>query len=141
MTDRQFCRRTRREFLWEIGGGFGSVALTGLLSADGFFNRASAAEKTQIRDALWVDGHLNRKLIAKDADIVAHEIGLPAEAAKARFFMVEETGIGPDHPFSGEKLSLVLTGRWPMSCVNPSVLGASGLKRWQPVSMERGPNS
>src|SRR5260370_893021 len=27
---RQFCRRTRREFLWEIGGGFGGVALAGL---------------------------------------------------------------------------------------------------------------
>src|SRR5439155_6615974 len=39
----QFCRRTRREFLWETGGGFGAVALTGLLSADGFFNRAAAA--------------------------------------------------------------------------------------------------
>src|SRR5262245_29259031 len=43
MTDRQFCRRTRREFLWETGRGFGAVALTGLLSADGFFNRAAAA--------------------------------------------------------------------------------------------------
>src|SRR5262245_44598998 len=32
----QFCRRTRREFLWEVGGGFGSVALAGLLSRDGF---------------------------------------------------------------------------------------------------------
>src|SRR6266498_3663106 len=42
---RQFCRRTRREFLWEVGGGFGSVALTGLLSNDGFFNRALAADK------------------------------------------------------------------------------------------------
>lgn len=41
----------------------------------------------------------------------------------------------------GQELSLVLNGRWPMSCVNPSVLAASGLKRWQPVSMERGPNS
>ena len=41
----------------------------------------------------------------------------------------------------GLELSLVLSGRWPMSCVNPSVLAASGLKRWQPVSMERGPNS
>jgi hypothetical protein len=39
---RQFCGRTRREFLWETGAGFGAVALTGLLSADGFFNRASA---------------------------------------------------------------------------------------------------
>ncbi len=26
-----FCGRTRREFLWEIGGGFGSVALTAFL--------------------------------------------------------------------------------------------------------------
>src|SRR3989442_1661828 len=30
MHARQFCRRTRREFLWEIGGGFGAVALAGL---------------------------------------------------------------------------------------------------------------
>ena len=32
-----FCRRTRREFLWEAGAGFTAAALTGLLSADGFF--------------------------------------------------------------------------------------------------------
>ena len=41
----------------------------------------------------------------------------------------------------GLELSLVLSGKWPMSCVNPSVLAESDLKRWQPVSMERGPNS
>jgi D-3-phosphoglycerate dehydrogenase len=41
----------------------------------------------------------------------------------------------------GLELSLVLSGKWPMSCVNPSVLADSGLRRWQPVSMERGPNS
>lgn len=41
----------------------------------------------------------------------------------------------------GRELSLVLTGRWPMSCVNPTVLAHSPLRRWQPVSMERGPNS
>jgi hypothetical protein len=40
----QFCGRTRREFLWEIGGGFGAVALTGLLSNENFF-KVSAAEK------------------------------------------------------------------------------------------------
>ena len=34
---KQFCGRTRREFLWETGAGFGAAALTGLLSADGFF--------------------------------------------------------------------------------------------------------
>jgi D-3-phosphoglycerate dehydrogenase / 2-oxoglutarate reductase len=41
----------------------------------------------------------------------------------------------------GQELALLLSGRWPMSCVNPTVLAASGLRRWQPVSMERGPNS
>jgi D-3-phosphoglycerate dehydrogenase len=41
----------------------------------------------------------------------------------------------------GLELSLVLSGKWPMSCVNPSVLARSTLERWQPVSMERGPNS
>ncbi len=41
----------------------------------------------------------------------------------------------------GLELSLALSGKWPMSCVNPSVLADSDLKRWQPVSMERGPNS
>ena len=39
----------------------------------------------------------------------------------------------------GQELALVLSGRWPMSCVNPSVLERSDLKRWQPYSMERGP--
>ena len=39
------------------------------------------------------------------------------------------------------ELALVLSGRWPMSCVNPTVLPHSGLRRWQPVSMQRGPNA
>jgi len=41
----------------------------------------------------------------------------------------------------GQELALVLTGRWPMSCVNPAVLPGLNLRRWQPLSMERGPNA
>jgi hypothetical protein len=56
----QFCGRTRREFLWEIGGGFGAVALTGLLSADGFFNSARAAEREKFLNPLAPkQGHIN----------------------------------------------------------------------------------
>lgn len=45
MSANQFCRRTRREFLWQTGGGFGAAALTGLLARDGFFaSPASAAD-------------------------------------------------------------------------------------------------
>ena len=40
---RQFCGRTRREFLWETGGGFASVALTALLGGDGFLARQAVA--------------------------------------------------------------------------------------------------
>ena len=43
---RQFCGRTRREFLWQTGNGFGALALSGMLSGDGFFaKQAQAAPK------------------------------------------------------------------------------------------------
>ena len=35
-TPQQFCGRTRREFLWQTGAGFTGLALTGMLSRDGF---------------------------------------------------------------------------------------------------------
>jgi hypothetical protein len=45
----QFCGRTRREFLWELGGGFGAVALSGMLGNSFFAGErahAEGAEKT-----------------------------------------------------------------------------------------------
>ena len=41
----------------------------------------------------------------------------------------------------GHEIALVLSGRWPRSCVNPSVLEKTTLVRWQPYSMERGPGA
>ncbi len=41
----------------------------------------------------------------------------------------------------GHEIALVLTGRWPRSCVNPSVLEKTGLARWQPYAMGRGPGA
>ena len=38
------CGRTRREFVWQMGGGFAGLALTSLLDGDGFFGRHAAAE-------------------------------------------------------------------------------------------------
>src|SRR5215468_1580439 len=37
------CKKTRREFLWETGAGFTGLAMTGLLSADGFFAEKAGA--------------------------------------------------------------------------------------------------
>ncbi len=39
------CERTRREFLWEVGGGFAGLGLIDLLSRDGFF----------ANEAKWLD--------------------------------------------------------------------------------------
>jgi len=39
----------------------------------------------------------------------------------------------------GQEIALVLTGRWPRTCVNPTVLEKTNLRRWQPYSMGRGP--
>lgn len=41
---------------------------------------------------------------------------------------------------TGREVSLVLKGKWPMSCVNPTVLPRTPLERWQPYPMDRGPN-
>src|SRR5438105_15274091 len=40
------CGRTRREFLWEVAGGFAGLALIDLLTRDGFFRAAAHAADT-----------------------------------------------------------------------------------------------
>jgi sulfoacetaldehyde dehydrogenase len=82
------------------------AAIRELQKAGGYL--ATAAEKQKIKDTLWVDGHLNRHVIAKDAAVLADVAGLAAEARKAKFFMVEDENPGPETPFADEKLSLVL---------------------------------
>ncbi|HYE50831.1 MAG TPA: aldehyde dehydrogenase family protein [Azospirillaceae bacterium] len=82
-------------------------AIAALKEVGGFV--CSEEEKARVQAELWKNGKLNRNLIARDADVLARSFGLPADAGKARFFLVEETGVGKAFPFSGEKLSLVLT--------------------------------
>ncbi len=41
---------------------------------------------------------------------------------------------------AAREVALALSGRWPLSCVNPHVLPRTPLQRWQPYSMDRGPN-
>ncbi len=83
-------------------------AIRALEAAGGY--RCTAEDKQKIQETLWVDGHLNRHVIAKDPDVFAETCGLPAAAKGAKFFMVEdELAVGKEHPFSDEKLSLALT--------------------------------
>src|SRR5882672_7237966 len=71
----------------------------------------------------------NRLLKLENVTLTAH-----VASASARFDPVRRRRVGAE-------IALALTGRWPRSCVNPGVLEKTSLRRWQPVSMERGPNS
>lgn len=69
-----------------------------------------ATEKQTLQQGLWQNGHLSRDVIAQSAAKISQVTGLDRPALKqASILLVEETGIGPDYPFSDEKLSPVLT--------------------------------
>ncbi len=82
-------------------------AIEALKDAGGYL--CTAQEKEQVRNTLWVDGHLNRHVIAKDAAVLSDYCDLSDAASSAKFFMVEESTVDPESKFIDEKLSLVLT--------------------------------
>ena len=81
---------------------------------DAFVTALAAEGGARVQDEagivarLWPDGHLNREVIAQDADKMIEALGLSGDVPDGtRFLAVETQGIGPDHPLSGEKLSRV----------------------------------
>jgi sulfoacetaldehyde dehydrogenase len=78
--------------------------MTALAKAGG----ARITDEATIIAKLWPDGHLNRSVIAQDADKMLQALGMSgAVPSGTKFLAVETKGIGPDHPLSGEKLSRV----------------------------------
>jgi len=70
----------------------------------------AAEERMLLAQALWKNGALNREAVAQSPQVIAELAGITSPAAAdARLFLVEEDGIGPDFPFSGEKIAPVVT--------------------------------
>jgi sulfoacetaldehyde dehydrogenase len=69
----------------------------------------TAEEKSALQRAMWPDGgHIPAlDVIAKPATAIAARAGFTV-GPDCTFLVVEEDGVGPEHPFSGEKLSVVL---------------------------------
>ncbi len=68
----------------------------------------SAEEKTALQKTMWDDeGHLNTAIVAQPAEKLAAMAGLQVPEG-TQFYIVPEDGYGADHPFSGEKLSVVM---------------------------------
>jgi len=68
----------------------------------------SKEKKDLLEKTLWINGKLNREIIAKSAKTIADKINLNIDD-DIKILMVEEEGVGPKFLFSGEKLSPVLT--------------------------------
>ena len=67
-------------------------------------------DRAKLEACMWPEGKLSSAVIGQSASAVAERAGLSNPAARsARVLLVSETGAGPKHRFSGEKLSPVLT--------------------------------
>ena len=64
-------------------------------------------QKAKLQNVIWVDGHINAKVVAQTPKFIADYAGfeIPDDT---QFFIVPETGTGPDHPFSGEKMTVTM---------------------------------
>ena len=83
-------------------------AISALEAAGGLM--LDAADKKRLEDVMFQNGKLTSTLTAQNPAVIAERAQLQNPKAKAaKFFMVEEQGYGPSVPFSGEKLSPVLT--------------------------------
>ena len=68
------------------------------------------AQKARLQQLMWPDGHLSQAVIGQSAALIAERAGFKDLGVdELRALVVEETECGPDHPYSGEKLSPVLT--------------------------------
>jgi sulfoacetaldehyde dehydrogenase len=76
-----------------------------LIDEGGYLVKAD--EKEKLQSTMWQNGVLNRKIVAQHAQKIAGLAGIQIPSDR-KFLMVEETGVGPEYPFSGEKLSVVV---------------------------------
>ena len=67
----------------------------------------NADEKDKLQKTLWDDGHLNTAIVAQPAEKIAGMADIDLPEGKS-FYIVPEDGFGAEHPFSGEKLSVVM---------------------------------
>lgn len=76
-----------------------------LIAEGGWVAPAEAYDK--IAAVLWKDGHLNPNAVVKKPQELCAMAGVDIPEDRL-FIIMPETGTGPDHPYSGEKLSAIM---------------------------------
>jgi len=67
----------------------------------------SEEEKALLQNVIWVNGAINANVVAQPPEKIAGMAGFGLPEGK-RFFIVPETGTGPEYPFSGEKMTVTM---------------------------------
>ena len=65
-------------------------------------------EKEKLKNTLWdEEGHINTAMVAQPAEKIANmaDLNIPEGT---QFYIVPESGWGKEHPFSGEKMSVIM---------------------------------
>jgi sulfoacetaldehyde dehydrogenase len=65
-------------------------------------------EKSKLQEVIWLNGALNANIVAQPIHTIASMAGITVPE-ESKFFIVKEDSVGPDAPFSGEKLCVTLT--------------------------------
>ena len=68
---------------------------------------ASGDDYQKIAAVLWKDGHLNSKAVVLKPQVLCKMAGVEIPDDRL-FIIIPETGVGPEHPYSGEKLSVIM---------------------------------
>ena len=82
-----------------------SLLLEKLIAQGGYLAQPGDYEK--IAGVLWEDGHLNPKAVVLPPQKLGAMAGI-CIPDDCKFIIMPETGAGPEHPYSGEKLSVIM---------------------------------
>lgn len=90
---------------------------------------ASKDEADKIAAVLWQDGALNTAAVVKQPQVLASMAGFSIPEDRA-FIIVPYDGVGPDYPFSGEKLSAVMAF-YKVTDINEAVALTNAIQEYQ----------
>ena len=76
-----------------------------LVAQGGFV--ASPGDYEKIAKVLWKDGALNTRAVVKRPQVLCEMAGVDIPEDRL-FIIMPEDGVGPEHPYSGEKLSAII---------------------------------
>jgi len=68
---------------------------------------AKPGDYAKIAKVLWKDGALNTQAVVLEPQVLCDMAGVDIPADRT-FIIMPETGVGQDHPYSGEKLSVIM---------------------------------